>query len=123
MNASVTPTPETPPDDAAGSTPTLPPPKTGPGGYSAAERRRLAELAGVDEQFLYQCFTGKNRTHPQEAVRIERCTGIPRWKLRVNDWWTIWPELVGTAGAPALPDAAIAEWGRGPAESQQAAAA
>lgn len=37
---------------------------------------------------------------------IERITAgaVCRWDLRTTDWHQIWPELVGAAGAPALPE-------------------
>lgn len=46
------------------------------------------------------------------AVDLERATGgaVRRWDSRPADWHRIWPELVGTKGAPTLqqeiPDAA-----------------
>lgn len=38
------------------------------------------------------------------AVDIERASrgAVRRWHLRPGDWHRIWPELVGTKGAPAL---------------------
>ena len=71
------------------------------------ERRELATLLGVDEQYLYQCFTGRNAMRPKEAVRAEVRTGgrVRRWHVRVKDWHQIWPELIGTPGAPEVPAA------------------
>ena len=37
------------------------------------------------------------------AVDIERKIGVRRWALRPGDWHLIWPELIGSEGAPALP--------------------
>jgi len=50
------------------------------------------------------------------VVPIEHCAAIEaataravmRWDLRPDDWWRIWPELIGTPGAPAVPIAAPA---------------
>jgi DNA-binding transcriptional regulator YdaS (Cro superfamily) len=41
---------------------------------------------------------------PRCAV-IERATGgaVRRWDLRPDDWHEIWPELIGTEGAPPVP--------------------
>lgn len=38
------------------------------------------------------------------AVIIERESesAVRRWDLRPEDWWKIWPELVGVEGAPAV---------------------
>lgn len=72
---------------------------------TATERRAIADQVGVDEQYLYQCLTGRKDMKTNEAVRVERSTGgrLRRWHLRSNDWWEHWPELVGTEGAPAVP--------------------
>jgi len=37
------------------------------------------------------------------AVPIEKATAWRRWDLRPDDWYRIWPELVGAVGAPSLP--------------------
>lgn len=41
---------------------------------------------------------------PENCVAIERATegAVMRWDLRTNDWHRIWPELIGTAGAPPV---------------------
>jgi DNA-binding transcriptional regulator YdaS (Cro superfamily) len=69
-------------------------------------RRRLAAKAGVHEASLYQAMTGKGRGFsPAECVRIERDTDfeLRRWDLRPKDWHLNWPELIGTDGAPDVP--------------------
>ena len=72
---------------------------------TAAERRDLAKTVGVDEQYLYQCLTGRKDMRADEAVRVELQSGrqVRRWHLRSSDWHRIWPELIGTEGAPAVP--------------------
>lgn len=42
---------------------------------------------------------------PENCVAMEQVTNgaIRRWDLRPNDWHLIWPELIGVAGAPAVP--------------------
>lgn len=71
---------------------------------SARERRRLAEVAGVDEQYLYQCLTGRRDMDAAEARRVEAVTGhaIRRCHVRQRDWHLIWPELVGAPGVPPV---------------------
>jgi DNA-binding transcriptional regulator YdaS (Cro superfamily) len=70
-----------------------------------AERKAIAAAHGFDEQFLYQCLTGRNQMHPAEAVRLERLSGnrIRRWQVRRSDWHLIWPEVVGAAMAAGVP--------------------
>lgn len=72
---------------------------------SAAERRELAARIGCNEQYLYQCLTGRNAMQPGDAVRAEFITGrrLRRWQLRTKDWHEIWPEFAGTAGVPEPP--------------------
>lgn len=72
---------------------------------SAQERKRLAAVAGVDEQYLYQCLTGRRDMDAAEARRVEAATGhaIRRWHLRQKDWHLIWTELIGAVDAPPVP--------------------
>lgn len=46
------------------------------------------------------------RPSPENCAAIEAATdrAVMRWDLRPDDWWKIWPELVGKKGAPAVPD-------------------
>lgn len=66
------------------------------------ERARLAAVVGINEQYLYQCLTGRAQMDAKEAARIEKATDLAlrRWDLRTKDWHEVWPELVGTEGAP-----------------------
>jgi DNA-binding transcriptional regulator YdaS (Cro superfamily) len=77
--------------------------------FSVEDRRRLAELVGVNPATLYQALTAKGAGFsPAECVRIERESQLElrRWDLRPKDWHLIWPELIGAEGAPAIPEAA-----------------
>lgn len=76
----------------------------------ASERIALAQKVNVNEQYLYQCLTGRKAMKAEEAVRVERESEgrLRRWHLRPNDWHAIWPELVGSDGAPQVPNAAEA---------------
>jgi hypothetical protein len=67
--------------------------------FSADDRRRLAEKVGVNPATLYQALTAKGAGFsPTECVRIERES---------------WPELIGTDGAPPLPEPANDEHASG----------
>ena len=72
---------------------------------SAPERKELARQLNISEPYLYQCLTGRKAMKPEEAVRVESDSGrrLMRWHLRPTDWHRIWPELIGTNGAPAVP--------------------
>lgn len=47
----------------------------------------------------------------ERGVPVEHCAqvhevlGVARWVLRPDDWHRIWPELIGTDGAPVVPEA------------------
>ena len=60
------------------------------------ERRNWAQkLGGLNEQYLYQCLTGRRDMNPMEARRIEQDSGglITRKMLCQKTWQGIWPEL------------------------------
>ena len=61
-----------------------------------AQRRELAAKAGVNEQYLYQCLTGRRDMNPAEARRVEDVLGgaITRQMLCQKTWKHIWPELI-----------------------------
>lgn len=72
-----------------------------------ADRVRLAESAGTTFLHLRNvAFSGKS-CGVHLAVGIEQATegAIRRWTLRPDDWHRIWPELIGTEGAPPVPAA------------------
>jgi DNA-binding transcriptional regulator YdaS (Cro superfamily) len=74
--------------------------------FTPDDRRRLAELVHVHPATLYQALTGKGAGFaPAECVRIEHDSAkeLMRWHLRPNDWFLIWPELIGAEGAPKVP--------------------
>lgn len=51
---------------------------------------------------------GRGRPHVEWAARAEAASGfkVMRWDLYPDNWWLIWPELVGHPKAPALPEGA-----------------
>jgi DNA-binding transcriptional regulator YdaS (Cro superfamily) len=61
-----------------------------------------------------QYGTPKGRPVPiLYCVIIEMATEgeVKRWDLRPDDWYLIWPELIGAKGAPAVPEIAPATEG------------
>jgi DNA-binding transcriptional regulator YdaS (Cro superfamily) len=76
---------------------------------TAKDRADMAALAGINEQYLYQCLTKRRDMDATVAVKVEQVTGqrIRRWQLR-RDWHKTWPELIGVEGAPRVP-AEVAE--------------
>ena len=74
-------------------------------------RTVLAAQAGTSYLHLRNiAFSGKS-CGAVLAVAIEVATAgdVRRWDLRPDDWHRIWPELIGTDGAPAIPEPAAQE--------------
>jgi len=63
------------------------------------ERRQLAEKVGINEQYLYQCLTGRREMSAWEAVRVEQQSEgrLTRKMVCQGSWQSIWPELVEQA--------------------------
>lgn len=78
--------------------------------YVDADRGRQTLVAAeinVQPQLLWQ-WARKVRAVPiPRCIPLEQATGmsVRRWDLRPGDWHRIWPELIGTEGAPAVPTA------------------
>lgn len=75
---------------------------------SAQPRGGVAALAAelkISRVYLSQLASRQDGRvpGPELCVLIERATGrrVMRWNLRPDDWHLIWPELIGTEGAPA----------------------
>lgn len=68
---------------------------------TAKERVELADLAGVNEQYLYQCLKGLRDMEPLTAANAETATKgrLKRWMLH-SKWHLVWPELKDVDGAP-----------------------
>ena len=66
---------------------------------SPDERRQLAEKVGINEQYLYQCLTGRREMSAWEAVRVEQQSEgrLTRKMVCQGSWQSIWPELVEQA--------------------------
>lgn len=65
----------------------------------------LAASLGVPAPLVSQWRTGVRPVPIERCVPIERATSgaVRRWDLRPDDWWLIWPELIGSDGAPPMP--------------------
>lgn len=69
---------------------------------SPDERRRLADLVGLNEQYLYQCLTGRREMEHKTAMRVERDSGgkLTRQMLCQKTFADTWPDLAeAKAGA------------------------
>lgn len=61
---------------------------------------------GVTPQAVAFWRDGKRGLPERLAARLETATGcvVRRWDMFPLDWHRIWPELVGTPGAPEVPE-------------------
>jgi DNA-binding transcriptional regulator YdaS (Cro superfamily) len=66
---------------------------------------RIARDIGVNPVMVSQWVSGLKAVPAERCVDIEIATdrAVMRWDLRPADWYRIWPELIGTEGAPAVP--------------------
>lgn len=60
------------------------------------DRRRIASVTGLNEQYLYQCLTGRRDMNPEAARKAEDITNgeVTRQMLCQKTYAGIWPELV-----------------------------
>jgi DNA-binding transcriptional regulator YdaS (Cro superfamily) len=65
----------------------------------------LARALGVHPVMVSQWSVGAKAVPLERCADMERATSgaVSRWDLRPADWPRYWPELIGTAGAPAVP--------------------
>jgi hypothetical protein len=71
-------------------------------------RQRFAESCGTTLGHLYNVMYGRRPSSAKLAVLIEQRTGgaVNRFVLHRCDWHEIWPELIGSSGAPDVPASA-----------------
>lgn len=62
---------------------------------STPRRKELAVSLGLNDQYLYQCLTGRRDMGPIEAQRVERESEgeITRRMVCQRTYASIWPEL------------------------------
>lgn len=71
----------------------------------------LADAIGVRQQNVWNWLNRPGSLiQPEHCAAIEVATGkkVRRWHLRPDDWHRIWPELIGTKGAPSIAHRAAA---------------
>jgi DNA-binding transcriptional regulator YdaS (Cro superfamily) len=73
-------------------------------GKSVEEREAIAAAVGSSFGHLRNVAYGYRPCAPALAVALEQLSGgdVRRWDLLPDEWASIWPELVGMDGAPAV---------------------
>ena len=84
--------------------------------FQGRPRGAMTELAhqlSIAPVYLSQLASRQDGREPSPAlcVQIGSLTSgeVTRWDLRPNDWWLIWPELIGSPGAPDQLPPVVAE--------------
>lgn len=73
-------------------------------GLELEEQRRFAALCGTTLGYLRKAISTDPRLSPAICAQAEVHSGgaVTRIDLRPSDWHRIWPELIGTPGAPPV---------------------
>lgn len=66
----------------------------------------LAKSTEIPAPMLSQWASGARPIPIEHCAAIEAATGrqVMRWDLMPDGWHRIWPELIGSDGAPATPE-------------------
>lgn len=64
-----------------------------------------ASELGVSKSVLW-AWIARGQVPANKCAMVASKLGVAYWDLRPADWHRIWPELIGTPGAPAVPEAA-----------------
>lgn len=75
-----------------------------PDALSIAELRERIGVKSAIQIRQWRHGYADRQPSPEYATAIEKATQgrVPRWDSRPKDWHRIWPELIGTEGAPAV---------------------
>jgi hypothetical protein len=70
-----------------------------------SEQTAFADRCGTTIGYLRKALSTGAVLRPELMVAIEAESGrrVRRWAMRPTDWHRVWPELVGTPGAPDVP--------------------
>jgi hypothetical protein len=70
-----------------------------------SEQAAFADRCGTTIGYLRKALSTGAVLRPELMVAIEAESGrqVRRWAMRPTDWHRVWPELIGTPGAPDVP--------------------
>lgn len=65
-------------------------------------RREIADKAGINAIYLSQILNGVKDAKAKLAHRLVAVSDgeLKLWHVRQSDWFEVWPDLIGTEGAP-----------------------
>lgn len=61
----------------------------------AGSQTAFGRLMGHSQALVHKWLNSKNPLGEKHCVKVERLFGVPRSRLRPEDWQEIWPELAG----------------------------
>lgn len=70
--------------------------------FDNSPTRLAAAIGGGVVRQHVEHWAKRGRIPPEHCRIVQQLTGVPCWDSRPDDWWRIWPELVGQRGAPAV---------------------
>lgn len=72
---------------------------------AVGSQAEMARKLNLSAPMVNQWVQGARPVPIEYCAAIEAATGntVMRWDLRPEDWYRIWPELIGAEGAPATP--------------------
>ena len=72
----------------------------------------VARLVGVKPPSVHE-WRGREIPLDKMVLLVVplQAAGFLRWDLRPDDWHRIWPELIGTEGAPEVPSSEVSHAG------------
>jgi hypothetical protein len=71
--------------------------------FDGSPTKMAAALGGDVLRQHVEHWLKVGRVPPEHAPAVTAKTSVPLWELRPDDWYKIWPYLIGAAGAPAIP--------------------
>lgn len=86
-----------------------------------SRQKVFASSASTTVGYLRKVISTNGAIGPALAMRLESASSgaVMRWDLRPDDWHLIWPELVGTEGAPSITQSAPAPSPESPLTGEQ----
>lgn len=75
---------------------------------ACGSQANLARAMDLSPAMVNQMFKGIRQLPMEHGAAIEKASNfrVMRWDFFPNDWFRVWPELIGAKGAPAIPETA-----------------
>lgn len=71
--------------------------------FDGSPTKLASQLGGDIKRQHVEHWLKKGRVPAEHCAVVAHATGIPLWELRPEDWYRIWPMVIGDLGAPDVP--------------------